>query len=132
MKNSKNNAKKKSSPAVTGINRRKEFRLELPLAAKVEGTLPDGEKFAEETTIVNISSKGAYLGLDSLITVGTNLKIKMQLPSNLTEGKKLHLSLKGQVVRLEKSETPGKIQGVALNFDEEFEGEDIQFISETS
>ena len=130
MKNSKNKEKGNPASAATGINRRKEFRLELPLDARVEGTLPDGKNFAEETTIVNISSKGAYFGLDSLITVGTSLKIKMQLPSNLTEGKKLHLSLKGKVVRLEKSEFLGKIQGVALTFDKEFEGEDIQFISE--
>jgi hypothetical protein len=121
---------KKQSTSNTGINRRQEFRLPLPLRAQVDGKKPDGQSFSEETTIENISSVGAYFGLNSLITVGTRLQLNIHLPSTLTEGKKLNLKLLGQVIRLEKNEEEGKIQGVALNFDEEFKNEDFPFITE--
>lgn len=111
-------------------NRRREFRLELPLAAIIEGTLLNGQNFSEKTMIENISSTGAYFGLDALVTVGTKLLLKVELPSSLSEGKKLKLSLKGQVVRLETSKSNNKKQGVALYFDEEFKSEEIQFITE--
>ena len=111
-------------------NRRLEFRLILPLSATIEGTLTNGQSFSEKTKIVNISSTGVYFGLETLVTVGTKLLLKVELPSSLTEGKKLNLSLPGQVVRLEKTETDGKKQGVALNFDKELNDEDVQFITE--
>jgi len=111
-------------------NRRKEFRLEIPLSAKVEGKTATGQPFSEKTTIVNISSLGAYFSLDAIVTIGSRLLIKMELPSQLTQGKKLKLKLRGQVVRLEQSTFNTKHQGVALNFDEEFKSEDIRFIAE--
>jgi len=113
-------------------NRRLEFRLELPLAAIIEGTLANSQSFSEKTMIENISSIGAYFGLDALITVGTKLLLKVELPSSLSEGKKLNLSLQGRVLRLEKTRSDKKKQGVALNFDEEFNSEEVQFITEDS
>ncbi len=109
-------------------NRRLEFRLELPLPAIIEGTLIDGQNFSEETLIENISSTGAYFELEALVTVGAKLLLKVDLPSSLSEGKKLNLSLQGQVVRLEKIKS--NKQGIALNFDEEFDSEEVQFITE--
>ncbi len=113
-------------------NRRIEFRLELPLSAVIEGILANGQSFSEKTMIENISSTGAYFELKAIITVGAKLLLKVELPSSLSEGKKLNLSLPGHVVRLEKTGTNGKIQGVALNFDEELVSEEIQFITEDS
>jgi len=111
-------------------NRRLEYRLELPLSAIIEGTGVNGQNFSEKTMLENISSRGAYFGLEALITVGTKLLLKVELPSSLSEGKKLKLSLKGQVVRLEKSGMDKDKQGVALNFDEEFSSEEVLFITE--
>lgn len=113
-------------------NRRIEFRLELPLSAVIEGILANGQSFSEKTMIENISSTGAYFELKALITVGAKLLLKVELPSSLSEGKKLNLSLPGHVVRLEKSGANGKNQGVALNFDEELVSEEVQFITEDS
>lgn len=111
-------------------NRRLEFRLELPLPAIIDGTFVNGQNFSEETMVENISSTGAYFGLDTLVTVGTKLLLKIDLPSSLSEGKRLNLSLQGHVVRLEKTTPDEKKQGVALNFDEEFTSEEVQFITE--
>jgi len=101
-------------------DRRREWRLDLPLATIVEGILPQGDKFKEKTKLENISSTGAYFCLDSGVTVGSKLNLVIDLPSRLTEGKKVKLSLGGLTVRLEESDKGGKKQGVALRFDEEF------------
>lgn len=122
--------KKTNAMTDSNRNRRKEFRLDLPLSAKAEGKSATGKAFKETTTIVNISSLGAYFSLNALITIGTRLTINIELPSQLTEGKKLKLKLRGKVVRLEMSTIKNKKQGVALNFDEEFKSEDIRFIAE--
>ncbi len=113
-------------------NRRIEFRLDLPLSAIIEGVLANGQSFSEKTMIENISSTGAYFELKALITVGANLLLKIDLPSSLSEDKKLNLRLPGHVVRLEKTGKNGNNQGVALNFDEELVSEEIQFITEAS
>jgi len=113
-------------------NRRIEFRLDLPLSAIIEGMLANGQSFSEKTMIENISSTGAYFELKALITVGAKLLLKIELPSSLSEDKKLNLSLPGHVVRLEKTGTNGNKQGVALNFDEELVSDEVQFITEDS
>ncbi|NOR15477.1 MAG: PilZ domain-containing protein [Candidatus Aminicenantes bacterium] len=102
-------------------NRRKEWRFELPLPAMVEGKLPVGQTFHEKTTLKNISSGGAYFTLDSGVTVGSKLNLIIDLPPNLTEGKKVSLRLGGLTVRLRKDQGPGKKQGIALCFDEDFQ-----------
>jgi hypothetical protein len=102
------------------VDRRTEWRLELPLSALVEGDLPQGKKFKEKITLENISSKGAYFCLDSGVTVGSKLHLVIDVPKELTEGKKVKLYLGGLTIRLEEPIKGGKKQGVALRFDEEF------------
>ena len=101
-------------------NRRKEWRFDLPLPAMVEGELPAGDIFHDKPTLPNISSGGAYFTLDSGVTVGSKLNLIIDLPSNLTEGKKVRLRLGGLTVRLSKASGPGKKQGIALCFDEDY------------
>jgi len=102
-------------------NRRNEWRFDLPLPAMVEGVLPQGDTFHEKTTLQNISSGGAYFTLDSSVTVGSKLKLIIDLPPNLTEGKRVRLRLAGMTVRLSRSAGAGKKQGIALRFNEDYE-----------
>jgi hypothetical protein len=102
-------------------NRRSEWRFDLPLPAMVEGVLPQGDTFHEKTTLQNISSGGAYFTLDSSVTVGSKLDLIIDLPPNLTDGKRVRLRLRGLTVRLSKSGGVGKKQGIALCFDEDYE-----------
>jgi c-di-GMP-binding flagellar brake protein YcgR len=102
------------------LNRRKEWRLDLPLTTTVKGKLPNGKSFSEKTTIENISSGGAYLGLDAEITVDAKLELLIEIPSKLTEGKKIKLSLSGSAVRLEKAESKKKKNNVAIRFDKKY------------
>ncbi len=113
-------------------NRRFELRLALPLSVIIEGTQANGQNFSEKTFIENISSTGAYFSLRALVTVGTKLLLKIELPSSLSEGQKMNLRLPGQIVRLEKTGTNGNKQGVALSFNEELDSKEIQFITEDS
>jgi len=107
------------------INRRREWRFELPLKAEVQGKVPIGKTFKENITLENISSQGAYFCLDTGVTVGSKLNLMIDLPTGLTEGKKVKLRLGGLTVRLEKPNKKGKRQGVAIRFNKEF-----RFISE--
>ncbi|HDJ24274.1 MAG: PilZ domain-containing protein [Candidatus Aminicenantes bacterium] len=103
------------------LDRRREWRLELPLQVLVKGTQPNGQPFEEITVLENISSTGAYFGLDAVLTIGTPLELVIDLPPKLTEGQKIQLQLQGRVVRLEKRENKDKAQGIALHFEEEYQ-----------
>jgi len=126
----KNNSEKldKIDKSLTDIlkSRRKEWRFHLSLPALVKGNLPKGKKFEEKTILKNISSGGAYFSLDSGVTIGSKLNLVIDIPNNLTEGKKAQLQLGGLTVRLKKSTSTDKKQEIALCFNEDF-----QFITKT-
>lgn len=119
MKRAQPKKKQKAIPAIQA-NRRKEWRLDLPLSTVIEGRLPRGAKFSEVTTIQNISATGAYFCLDSGVVVGSRLNLMIELPKNLTGGKDVKLSLGGITVRLEEPDKKGKRQGVAIRFSKDF------------
>ncbi len=119
-KTSKQTATKKSALSAPKLNRRREWRFELPLPAKIEGKLPGGKKFHEETTVENISSKGVYFCLDSGVVIGSRLNLVIDLPDELAGNKKLKLCIGGLTVRLEEGDKKGKRQGVALRFQKRF------------
>jgi c-di-GMP-binding flagellar brake protein YcgR len=103
------------------INRRGEWRFDLPLSAVVSGKLPAGKKFEEKTTLENISSGGAFFLLKTPIPVGSKFKITVDIPHKLTEGKNVRLKLNGTVLRLIKVEKKTKKQGVAVRFSKDYE-----------
>lgn len=105
------------------LNRRREWRFDLPLQATVEGRLPQGSKFKEQATLENISSTGAYFCLDSGVIVGSKLHLIIEFPPQATEGKKVKLRIGGLTIRLEKPNKKAKKQGVAVRFDKDFEFE---------
>jgi c-di-GMP-binding flagellar brake protein YcgR len=113
--------KKKKLPEDLKINRRREWRFELPLKTVIAGQLPQGRKFREETKLENISSGGAYFCLDSGVVVGSKLNLMIELPEKLTEGRTSRLCIGGITVRLEKPDVKSKRQGVAVRFSDDFE-----------
>ena len=124
-KTKKKETKKSKLPQDLAVDRREEWRFELPLSAIVEGKIQKGKPFKEETTLENISSGGAYFCLDSGVTVGSKLNLVIDIPNEISEGKKVRLQLGGLTVRLEKPDKKEKKQGVAIRFNKKFE-----FISE--
>lgn len=119
-KTKKKRASKSSVPPDVTIDRRREWRFDLPLPAVVEGKLGEGKKFREKTMLENISSTGAYFCLDSGVTVGSKLNLIIEIPNELSPEKKVKLELKGHAVRLEKLSKKEKKQGVALRFSKKF------------
>ncbi|MHB8094053.1 MAG: PilZ domain-containing protein [Candidatus Aminicenantales bacterium] len=113
-------ATRKRIPSELKINRREEWRLDLPLSAEIQGKLPHGEKFREETKLENISSGGAYFCLDSGVVVGSKLNLIFELPAQLTDGRKMKMRLGGITIRLEKPDRKTKKQGVAVRFSKDF------------
>jgi len=107
--------KKKSVLPDVAVDRRNEWRFELPLPAVVEG-----KSFKEKTMLENISSTGAYFCLDSGVTVGSKLNLVIEVPSELSPDKKIKLQLGGLTVRLERPTKKGKKQGVAIHFSKKF------------
>ncbi len=119
MKKAQQSKKEKRFPLIQA-NRRREWRLELPLATSIQGKMHDGNKFEETTTIENISATGAYFCLDSGVVVGSKLNLMIDLPRQLTGGRNIKLNLGGITVRLEEPDKKGKRQGVAIRFDKDF------------
>jgi hypothetical protein len=120
MKKAQKSKKKADVIPFIQANRRREWRLDLPLPTVIEGTLPQGKKFEETTTIQNISATGAYFSLDSGLVVGAKLNLLIDLPKELTGGRDLKLNLGGLTVRLEEPDVKGKRQGVAIRFTKNF------------
>ncbi|MEN6311456.1 MAG: PilZ domain-containing protein [Acidobacteriota bacterium] len=110
----------KKLPKDLDVNRRREWRFDLPLKTVIEGKLPQGKKFQEETELRNISSGGAYFCLDSGVAVGSKLNLMIDLPDKLTDGKKMKLWIGGITVRLEKAGQKSRRQGVAIRFSDDF------------
>ncbi len=108
--------KTKALPKDLEINRRREWRFDMPLPAVVEGKLADGGKFKEETLLRDISSGGAYFVLKTGVAVGSKLRLTIELPKKLSEGKPMRLKIGGVAIRLEKPGTKVKRQGVAVRF----------------
>jgi c-di-GMP-binding flagellar brake protein YcgR len=119
MKKAQRPKKEEAIPSIQA-NRRREWRLDLPLSTIIEGRLPHGAKFSEATTLENISATGAYFCLDSGVVVGSRLNLMIDLPKNLTGGQEVKLSLGGITVRLEEPDKKGKRQGVAIRFSKDF------------
>jgi len=119
MKKAQRPKKEEAIPSIQA-NRRREWRLDLPLSTIIEGRLPHGAKFSETTTLENISSTGAYFCLDSGVVVGSRLNLMIDLPKNLTGGQEIKLNLGGITVRLEEPDKKGKRQGVAIRFSKDF------------
>jgi c-di-GMP-binding flagellar brake protein YcgR len=112
--------KKDKNAASIEINRRREWRFDLPLPVRIEGKLPQGKKFKESTKIENISSKGVYFCLDSGVIIGSKLNLVIDMPKELGGDKKLKLCLGGLTVRLEELDKKEKKQGVALRFHKKY------------
>jgi len=111
--------KAKVLPEDLEINRRREWRFDFPLETLIEGSLADGAKFKEQTSLENISSGGAYFTLDSGVVVGSKLNLYIELPEKLADGKRLRLRVGGITVRLEKPDKKTKRQGVAVRFSDD-------------
>lgn len=94
--------------------------FKLPLTCTVEGTTRSGSKFREKTTLAYISYQGASFWLTHPLEVGSELKLVIDLPPNLSDDKNLKLIIKGKVVFVEVTDGKESKQRISLHFDNKY------------
>lgn len=97
-------------------DRRKKPRICVPFHATVRGVNNEGEKFAIDTVLDNVSGNSLYVRMMPGVEKGTSVAIEIVLHKPLQateEGSRLLID--GVVIRTE--EKAGGVLGVAVGFD---------------
>lgn len=98
----------------------KEEGFNLPLVISVEGDDQSGKPFKEKTVLSYISHEGSSFWLTNFVSIGNELKLTINLPPKLSEGKKLYLIIKGKVAFVEANSDQNYRQRVSLRFDNKY------------
>lgn len=88
----------------------------LPLSIAVEGEDESGHKFKEKSTLAYIGHQGSSFWIKTPILLGTELKLTIDLPPKLSEGKDLKLIIKGKVVAVDQKNNDGSPLRITLRF----------------
>jgi len=111
---------KKSSIEDLNNLKKNEKGFNLPLYTLVEGTDVFGKGFNEKTTLSYISHNGSSFWLTNSVPVGSELKIIIDLPPNLTKEKTLKLIIKGKVVFIEAPKVKNSRHRVSIRFENKY------------
>jgi len=98
----------------------KEHGFTFPLPTLVEGLDLTGSSFQEETTLTYISHQRSTFSLKSGVTLGTRLKLIIDLPKKLSEDKNLKLALKGKVVSIEMGNRQTSKKNITVKFESKY------------
>jgi hypothetical protein len=84
------------------LERRGKPRMKCAYPAMVKGSsLPNGKKFEENATVLNLSASGAYVLINHIIKNGQDLSVKIAFPTGSLEWGSSKLATNGVVVRTE-------------------------------
>jgi len=98
----------------------KEQGFNLSLPTLVEGTEKSGETFQEKTVLSYISHHGSSFWLAQPVSLGSELKLIIDLPPKLADNKDLKLIIKGRVIFVEATKDNQSKQRVSLKFDSKY------------
>ena len=115
-----NRALEKSSPQHKTKVQRRERHFELSLPVQVFGINAKGEDFEEKTKIASISAQEASFWLKNKVTLGTNIKLSLDVPKTLVLESHLNLHLSGEVKYVQSGVTDKKLQLITLQLDKLF------------
>ena len=110
----------KSSLSPPQKSERKEQIFNLPLPTVVEGRDATGRSFQEKTVLFYISHNGASFNLTNPITLGSRLKLIIDLPPSLSDDQNLKLVINGKVVLVEANGSQYSRQRVSLRFENRY------------
>jgi hypothetical protein len=110
----------KSSLSPPEKNERKEQIFNLPLPTAVEGRDAVGRSFREKTVLFYISHHGASFNLASSVTLGSKLKLIIDLPPSLGDDQNLKLVVNGRVALVEAHPTQTFRNRVSLRFENKY------------
>lgn len=102
------------------LSKQSEKGFKLPLPAIIEGINKFGTTFKEKTTLSYISHQGCSFWLMNDVAIGQELKLSIDLPSTLSEGKKLKLKIKGKVAFIEATPSKDLRQRISLRFENKY------------
>ena len=102
------------------VNTSKEHGFTFPLPTMVEGMDIGGTTFREETTLSYISHQRSTFPLKSGVTLGTRLKLIIDLPKKLSEDQSLKLAIKGRVVAIELEERQNVKKKISVKFESRY------------
>ena len=97
-------------------DRRKMERFDLKLPTKLFWTGIEREQVSIELMTSNISAGGAFFKTQQPLSVGTDVKINMELPLNKFKDvrfKRSYINVLGSVIRIDQ-------QGMAICFDKKY------------
>jgi len=97
-----------------------EHGFTFPLPTLVEGLDLAGASFQEETTLTYISHQRSTFPLKCEVTLGTRLKLIINLPKKLSEDKNLKLALKGKVVSIEMGSRHTAKKNITIKFETKY------------
>lgn len=105
--------------------RRAAERIELHLAARVQTRPQTGESFTYQTTLENVSSKGAYFYLADPLAPATPVELEIELPKSVATSANLKMNLTGAVVRTLPDTLQAGRHGIAIQFDGQWNVEPV-------
>ena len=94
--------------------------FDMPLPTIVEGVDASGESFTEKTVLSYISQNGSSFWLTTEVLMGGELRLTVDLPTNLAEDKDLKLIIKGKVIFLEAPKNQNGRHRVSLKFENKY------------
>ncbi|MFC2163470.1 PilZ domain-containing protein [Acidobacteriota bacterium] len=107
-----------NSFSLTNAIKEEGFNLSLPTI--VEGRELSGKQFMEKTVLSYISHHGSSFWLTNSVSLGSDLKLIIDLPPKLADKKDLKLIIKGKVIFVESTKGKDSKQRVSLKFDSKY------------
>ena len=94
--------------------------FDMPLPTIVEGVAASGDSFTEKTVLSYISQNGSSFWLTTEVKMGGDLRLTVDLPSQMDEDKDLKLIIKGKVIFLEAPKNHNGRHRVSLKFENKY------------
>jgi hypothetical protein len=110
----------KSSLSPPEKSERKDQIFNLPLPTVVDGRDAAGRPFREKTVLFYISHHGASFNLASPVTLGSKLKLIIDLPPSLGDDQNLKLVVNGRVALVEAPSSQTSRNRVSLRFENKY------------
>lgn len=98
----------------------KEQGFNLSLPTLIEGHEESGRAFKEKTVLSYISHHGSSFWLTNPVSLGSELKLIIDLPPKLADKKDLKLIIKGKVIFVEALKGKNSKQRVSVKFSSKY------------
>ncbi|MDD8015127.1 MAG: PilZ domain-containing protein [Acidobacteriota bacterium] len=99
---------------------REERGFRLPLRMWIEGNDALGAAFREEAILSYMSARGASFSMKNFVSVGSRLRLTIDLPPKLAGAANLRLAIRGKVVFVEAPGGPAEDVYVSIRLESEY------------